>query len=101
MTNFHRDLYAAAFEFWQDYLKQGPGQLTPEDLANFESLRDAWEAGHPDETLMSACSELAELFHRCVHRSEGLSFVTGEAGLIPRMDLHARCEHLLRVLEAR
>ena len=91
---------AAAEQLWSQYLQVGPGQLTPDAWHPIKDATD--ELNHllspdsnPNANLLASVEELQKLLHRCVHQSEGLSFVTGEAGLIPRRDLHERCELLL------
>lgn len=106
-------LASAATKFWQTYLELGPGNVQPEDLAEFLTLAD-----HAKASFQKACFQtpttlaptfpstheallvLEKLFLRCVHNSNGLCFVTGEAGLIPRQDLHAQIESILKQLEA-
>lgn len=70
-------------------------------------LYDAVEAAHAalhltgeEAKLAEAAEALRELCHRCCRRSEGLCFITGEAGLIPRRDLHDRFEKALQALRA-
>ena len=43
--------------------------------------------GQDEQSIASVSTTLRDLAHRCTHRAEGLCFVTGEAGLIPRRDL--------------
>ena len=49
-------------------------------------------------SLEKAIGELAPLGARCARRNEGLCFVTGEAGLIPRKDQHAAYEQALAIV---
>ena len=88
--------FEAANAVWRQYLECGPGQLTAEGLAPFLQARGLAEAEIvEDPELIDKVHELEKLLRRCVERPEGLCFVTGEAGLIPRQDLHQQCESLL------
>ena len=98
----------AAESLWQEYLAKGPGCFDDNRLAPFETalitsleslaVCDALPRGDWLVEFDAAVGELQPLLKRCVERSEGLSFVTGEAGLIPRRDLHERCEFSLDAL---
>ena len=90
-------LYQAASRFWLRYLDRGPGVLQPIDLEEFEEAKSECSLSSSREfsQLGLVIDELESLFRRCVERSEGLCFVTGEAGLIPDQNLHDRCELLL------
>ena len=102
-----RNLSQAASELWRKYLEDGPGALDASALNGFsdaaEKAREllaitaARETAHQD--LMLALDSLEPLLRRCVERMEGLCFVTGEAGLIPRKDLHQKCEAALSCFE--
>ena len=91
---------------WSRYLDEGPGSLTEQDLAPFQSQLDATrqvidaieEKPKWIDELVLATNDAEELLGRCVRRVEGLSFVTGEAGLIPRRDLHDRCDAALQTM---
>lgn len=90
----------AADALWAEYLRTGPGTLKTESLVPFDAALAAIRADTsavPDK-LQAVIAELDDLLHRCVERTEGLSFVTGEAGLIPRRDLHDKCEAALAQL---
>ena len=109
LSNTLLQLSNEAESLWNKYLELGPGKL-PKDgfepigsllgelrrrLSGLDEPRKGWS-----EDFESASNDL-HLLRRCVERAEGLSFVTGEAGLIPRRDLHERCEaaiHSLRDL---
>ena len=92
------ELYQSAAAFWQMYLEKGPGKLKPTDLVKFVAAADAVKSRlelQPNDPNHLLIVELETLFRRCVERSEGLCYVTGEAGLIPRKDLHERIEAIL------
>jgi len=90
-------LYDAARELWEDYLKQGPGKLSNEAMEPFWARKAALPTDASDVFFVLA--DLEPLLRRCVERSEGLCFVSGEAGLIPRRDLHTQCDELLDQLK--
>ncbi len=102
-----RKLSQTASELWREYLEVGPGALEPSALTGFSDAAEKAsellaitatnETAHQD--LMLALDELEPLLRRCVERTEGLCFVTGEAGLIPRKDLHQKCEAALSCFE--
>ena len=87
---------------WDRYREVGPGRVEPALYEQVESLHDqlieqisrrdgSTAATELDgETLSAAVTAAADLANRCACRSEGLCFITGEAGLIPRRDMHDR-----------
>lgn len=85
-----RSLLNAAQAVWDAYRESGPGRI---DASLFEDVESAIgrvkQVGESrvDDGLIET---LRDLCHRCCLRSEGLCFITGEAGLIPRQDLHER-----------
>lgn len=103
------DLHSRAAQLWQLYLDRGPGQLSTDDLAPFlsavEQVRALVDSPQPNTELKKdtewtskledALTRIEPLLRRCVERSEGLCFVTGEAGLIPRKDLHNECDEAI------
>ena len=103
--SFHQQLRLLAEladAFWSRYIETGPGSLTREDFAPLENafaeVHIAHEGAAIDPALETATKQLETLLRRCVERPEGLSFVTGEAGLIPRKDLHKQCEDALETI---
>lgn len=50
------------------------------------------------DELCVAVERVYDLTYRCAKRPEGLCFITGEAGLIPRRDWHAAMEDSLRLI---
>ena len=104
------ELSTRAELLWREYLDKGPGRLSTDAYAEIADtmgrirrqldglpLRAQLSTGWV-ELLLGAIADLDELLRKCVERAEGLCFVTGEAGLIPRRDLHDRCEAALRAL---
>lgn len=94
-------VYKAAQQIWTMYLELGPGKLADTCLNDYETAKRQFLEAASSElrpSFQASLGELTDLLHRCVHRSEGLCFVTGEAGLIPRKDQHERCEALLAQL---
>ena len=94
------DLYLAASRFWLLYLDRGPGAMQSIDLREFERAKTEFSLRKSDDLnqIANVVEELECIFRRCTDRSEGLCFVTGEAGLIPNRNLHDRCEWLLERL---
>lgn len=96
---------------WDRYQDVGPGRVESALYERVESLRDqlieglsgceglASAADLNRETLAVAVTTVADLANRCACRSEGLCFITGEAGLIPRRDLHDRYATALAELQ--
>lgn len=95
-----RSLLNAAQAVWYTYRESGPGRV---DASLYEDVESAVarvkQVGDSriDDGLIET---LRDLCHRCCLRSEGLCFITGEAGLIPRKDLHERFERSLEELRA-
>ena len=111
-------LHASAARIWDAYQATGPGTvgnalfdgvemnaktcselLQREDtvaavgrLLNVEP--EAWR-----ERTCQSVSKSVDFARRCALRPEGLCFVTGEAGLIPRKDLHETFAAALAHLE--
>lgn len=86
-----RAYFEAASSLWQRYLEAGPGKLLP---SNHQALVELWNR-LPTDIRSGGETQLAEslrtvhrLAARCVQRPEGLCFVTGEQGLIPRRELY-------------
>jgi hypothetical protein len=102
-----------ATEFWQHYQAVGPGKVDSPLLDGLDrtakrlaTLLDAvsnegiakslgvddkgWAAG-----VGEAIETVMRLAHQCAHSPQGLSFVTGEAGLIPNRQQHLEFENQL------
>ena len=93
---------------WRDYLRLGPGKLEPGDAngvfsaaAEIEhTVRDPdvarWLEHVPHGTqldeLQTQITQLTRLARACASTPQGLNFITGEAGLIPRRDQHEAFE---------
>ena len=98
MTESSRSLAefeAAVSCIWEAYQQQGPGKLAPEELEPVEQAFAELEFESLPEGLVACVQQLHTLAQRSVLRPEGLSFVTGEAGLLPRKDLHAAFDESL------
>ena len=101
------DLQAITARVWSSYNDVGPGRV---DAALFdggeaaaarvlESLADEdISATLTAERLRAAVAKACDLATRCATRSEGLCFITGEAGLVPRRDWHAAMDESLAVI---
>ena len=103
---------------WQAYQAEGPGKVAVElfepaetaaaALDEFLTQGDVIEAtaalrsdiAVDPASLRQAIQTVRDLTGRCALRSEGLCFITGEAGLIPRRDLHAALESSLEMLRS-
>jgi hypothetical protein len=106
-------LCESAESLWKDYQIQGPGRIDavsfdhvqaaaeeletalgrttlPERLADIVNEPAAWI-----RELQDCVSLLCELSRRCACTPQGLSFITGEAGLLPRRDQHEAFEQTL------
>jgi len=100
LADFLRNIEHVRYE----YARLGPGRV-PKELADGLSERaDALvrllTVDAPDE-IVTAVHDAAELATRCATRSEGLCFITGEAGLIPRRDLEDRFDMALEAMRCR
>ena len=95
-------LHQAARELWEAYLTCGPSKLSPDAMEPFIAQKNALPTASDDDAteLHALLEELEPLLRRCAERPEGLCFVSGEAGLIPRRDLHEKCEELLDRLQS-
>jgi hypothetical protein len=104
-----REFLECASKLWSDYLSRGPGkleigELEPLDKASercwvaLQALRQQHISPRELKELTTAIKTVQELLHQAVERSEGLCFVTGEAGLIPRKDLHERLDKALALI---
>lgn len=82
-------LSQCANEVWRLYQQQGAGNLSAELAAPLEEAFAAVEEHRStiDAAIMHAAETARDISLRCIQRSEGLNFVTGEAGMIPRRDL--------------
>ena len=102
MSNRDR-LYDAVHRLWAEYQQNGPGGIR---VGLWNDVDHAWNALRKDSAaygndVQDSARKVVELCRRCALRPEGLCFVTGEAGLVPRRELHAefgRClKHLAEV----
>lgn len=103
-TALLRQLLGQLERIWQAYLKAGPGGVDAVLLEDVESSGGRLIAELPESAagsdLREAIQTGVELGRRCVQRPEGLCFVTGEAGLVPRRDLHEKFEAALKTMRA-
>lgn len=114
MSNPIQELQRVGLTLWAAYGEHGPGNV-PEHLFDrfqraarvarqfLEDYDERSEIAASSsvwyEQLSAAIDELGELLVQACQRPEGLNFVTGEAGLIPRRDKYERVETLLQTLE--
>ena len=91
-----KEFERAARCLWKQYLSGGPGSL---DATLWDELKlrhqQLSSISQASPTLTSAIQKVMELARRCAERPEGLSFVTAEAGLIPRHAEHREFEQSL------
>jgi hypothetical protein len=92
---------------WAEYKDVGPGRV---DAVLFDGGEAAAarvlellgdEQVSPTLTtdeLRVAVEKVCDLATRCATRSEGLCFITGEAGLVPRRDWHTAMDEALAVI---
>ena len=91
-------------DIWSSYLRSGPGTLDRDRWRRFharlQNVRNSFDDQQSprQQELFSALKDLELLVAKCLLNSEGLCFVTGEAGLIPRRDLHERVEHAIETI---
>jgi hypothetical protein len=85
---------------WKSYQDVGPGQVNPSLWTEIPELTAHIEREliDGDTRILQAVRQVSDLSERCACRSEGLCFITGEAGLIPRRDLLELMESSLRIL---
>lgn len=81
-------------QVWVEYQARGPGEVDPalfdpiEQLAcSLDALRDCPLPADMDRGVVTAAIRQAtDLAGRCAKLPQGLCFVSGEAGLVPRRD---------------
>ena len=99
------EFLSAANAVWDMYREVGPGKVEaslfePVEKTHREIDRLLRDSTNDSTELREAVAELYDLAQRCACRSEGLCFITGEAGLIPRRDKEAAFEEQLAWLLA-
>lgn len=88
-----------ANRIWREYRNVGPGNVNADHADELNERSTAlFESGELSAEQTKAAEVVRELLLRCINRSEGLNFVTGEAGLIPRRDLIEQLETSLETL---
>ena len=98
-----RQLLELLERIWHEYEEVGPGRVNEARFADVEPTAMAFlESGIAvdDGPLKEAIETGVDLARRCVQRSDGLCFITGEAGLVPRKDLHESFEAALVTIRA-
>jgi hypothetical protein len=102
-----REFHTLATCVWAEYQDVGPGRV---DAALFDDGKaaaarvlellgdDNISATMTAAELRAAVEKVCDLATRCATRPEGLCFITGEAGLVPRRDWHAAMEESLTVI---
>ena len=88
---------------WNRYQQDGPGRLSAAMISPVDSAAEDIEQlicqlDRPDvqgldvSGLRTSIRETTKLARRCACTSQGLCFISGEAGLIPRRDQHVAFE---------
>ena len=102
---------------WESYQADGPGRVDGALFDQIETPSGAIARLLKDPKILQAARQLSgddtnewideicvaiervyDLTYRCAKRPEGLCFITGEAGLIPRRDWHVAMEDSLRLV---
>ena len=87
---------------WLRYRDAGPNRVEPELFGDVghaaNEIRDVLQRLPETESAAALTAAAETLRDCCCRRPEGLCFITGEAGLIPRQDLHDRFEAALKTL---
>jgi len=96
-----QQLHTPLTTVWQTYQEAGPGNV---DAALFQPIAAtapaALQAASGNAPLTAAINTAVDLTRRCATQSQGLCFVTGEAGLLPRRDQHEKLEAALTAIAA-
>ena len=81
--------------------RDGPGNVPVDLFPKAESLLDE-SRRHLDVELSPDLDEslhmLLKLGYRCTYHSQGLHFISGEAGLVPRQDLNREFDRSLKIV---
>ena len=119
MNNILKELrlfYSAVHKIWDCYQASGPGkvdsrmypavEVSAERFLVLLAERDKTQTEQHDliaetegQSLRAAVVTASRLAKRCACDAAGLSFVTGEAGLIPRRDLIDEFLRSLQIIE--
>ncbi len=105
-----REFIDASTVVWNAYQDVGPNKIERDRFdevdAAFRLLKSALDAieesalNSSHQKAITTADTIHNLAFRCVCRVEGLCFITGEAGLIPRKDYLEAYESGLRFLES-
>lgn len=96
-----RQFLVDAERIWRHYQQQGPGRGDPADAETLRRKAAAVRAAGPLEPAVEqALSRVVKTLAQCCERTQGIHFVTGEAGLIPNKPLIAQLEASLQRLRA-
>ena len=83
---------------WQSYLENGPGNLPEDFYLQYQKAANGLETALQEdssEVIQQRLTDLNDLTQRCAKHPQGLCFLSGEAGLVPRKDQHEAIEGLL------
>ena len=84
-----------ADHLWNQYLDTGPGGMANIDFLELKLAHEAVAKTVQSEELTEALEVILQLSRRCVNDPQGLCFLSGEAGLVPRPDLYRKFEQAL------
>lgn len=98
-----REFIERTASIWARYQNYGPGGVDAGMYDGIAELAAGVQRQLDDDSaeIRDAVETVRDLSHRCACRSNGLCFITGEAGLIPRKDLHTAMDNGLAILAAR
>ena len=90
---------AQAETIWQTYVAHGPGHVQSTSHTALTAY-SADAIAETSESIAASISRIEQLSQQIACTPQGLCFVSGEAGLVPRRDLHAEFAQHLEILQA-
>ena len=84
-----------ADQLYRDYRIRGPGTLDRQRLESLVAAHRLFDDVTISDELRLAIDDIVGLAEKCVLDPQGLCFLSGEAGLVPRQDLHTKFENAL------
>lgn len=73
---------------WLEYQERGPGNVSGARWDAVQQAKVTLVSTHLPSKLEDVIARSHDLARKCAEDPQGLSFVTGEGGLVPRKDLH-------------
>lgn len=92
------EFFVAAQKVRASYETNGPSRVDENLFLPIKAFFPLLSNTIDNEELLNAIETVQRLCYRCVHHSEGLCFVTGEYGLVPRIDLIDQFDHALEFI---